>query len=65
MRLLTIVALSLLTTCTVTTVFLWAFGDWEKYAWEMQLTLKVMWGIWLAVLACTTATAAATSQRRR
>jgi hypothetical protein len=48
MRLLSIVVLSLLTTCAVTTVFLWAFGDWEKHAWGMQLTLKVMWGIWLA-----------------
>src|SRR5262245_43919409 len=50
MLILSIVVLSLLTTCVVTSVFLWVFGDWENHAWGMELTLKVMWSIWLAVL---------------
>jgi uncharacterized membrane protein len=50
MLILSIVVLSLLTTCVVTTVFLWVFGDWQNHAWGMQLTLKVMWSVWLAVL---------------
>jgi len=53
MLILSIVVLSLLTTCVVTTVFLWVFGDWENHTWGMQLTLKVMWGVWLAVLVAT------------
>ena len=50
MLILTLVVLSLLTTCIVTTVFLCVFGDWENHAWGMQLTLKVMWGVWLLVV---------------
>src|SRR5262249_12923245 len=48
---LSIVVLALLTPCIVTTIFLFVFGDWEHHAWGIQLTLKVMWSIWLAVLA--------------
>src|SRR5438067_7907642 len=50
MWILTIVVLSLFTTCIVTDVLLRVFGDWENHAWGIRLALKVMWGIWFLVL---------------
>src|SRR5947207_15042477 len=56
MLILSLVVLSLLTTCVATTVFLCTFGDWERHDWGMCLTLKVMWGVWLLVLAASVLT---------
>ncbi|MBI1913446.1 MAG: hypothetical protein HYS12_01620 [Planctomycetes bacterium] len=51
MLILSIVVLSLLLPCIPTTIFLFVFGDWKNHAWGIELTLKVMWSVWLAVLA--------------
>lgn len=29
------------------TLLLWMFGDWNRFAWGMTLTLKIMWGSWV------------------
>jgi len=52
----TVVVLSLLVSCVITTALLWAFGDWDKHGWGLTLALKIMWAVWLIVLVSTALT---------
>ncbi len=46
-----IVVLTLLVAFAIATLVLRLAGDWEAHAWGLTLTLKIMWGSWLLLLA--------------
>src|SRR5262245_47357839 len=50
---LTVVLLSVLGATIVTTLILGVFGNWQTHRFGLTLTLKIMWGGWLVLLAGT------------
>ena len=54
-----LVVLTLLAAFAITSLILWAFGDWQQDAWGLELALKIMWGVWTLVFVGTLLTHAA------
>jgi hypothetical protein len=46
----------LLAGTVITTAVLWWFGDWEEHGWGLTLTLRIVWGCWLAICLATVLT---------
>jgi hypothetical protein len=44
---------ALLAGSAITTIVLWQFGDWEQHDWALTLTLRIVWGCWLAICLAT------------
>jgi hypothetical protein len=45
---LAVVVFALLGAALVATALLWWLGDWEGHGWALWLTLRIVWGVWLA-----------------
>jgi uncharacterized membrane protein len=51
-----IIAGSFLAVAVVATALIWWLGDWQNYAWPLDLTLRILWGCFIVALAATTLT---------
>ncbi len=51
-----VIAGSFLAVAVVATVLIWQLGDWQNYAWSLDLTLRILWGCFIVALAATTLT---------
>jgi magnesium-transporting ATPase (P-type) len=51
-----IIAGSFLAVAVVATILIWWLGDWQNYAWPLDLTLRILWGCFVVALAATTLT---------
>ena len=47
----TLVLLTLLVAFFSASLVIWIAADWERYAWGLELTLRIMWGTWLVLFA--------------
>jgi len=45
----TIVLLTLLVAFSSASLAIWLAADWQRFAWGLTLTLKIMWGSWLVL----------------
>jgi hypothetical protein len=46
-----LVLVTVLVAFGIASLVLWLAGDWENHSWALRLTLKIMWGTWLLLLA--------------
>src|SRR5918911_4275337 len=44
-----VVVLALLGASALTTLLLYALGDWERHGWALRLTRRIIWGAWVLV----------------
>jgi hypothetical protein len=49
----TAVVLALFAAAAVTTVVLYWAGDWERHAWGLTLTWRIVWGCWVVIFLVT------------
>jgi uncharacterized membrane protein len=51
-----VIAASFVGVAVVATVLIWCFGDWQNYAWPLDLTLRILWGCCIVAVVATTLT---------
>jgi hypothetical protein len=48
-----LVLMTVLVAISTASLVLWLVADWEKHAWALTLTVKIMWGSWAVLLTAT------------